>query len=60
MQKIKYISSKKSSKTLFILSKKIRLNSTHYVIMKIYNKRELHQIAINHLADIDFKDFMKI
>ena len=60
MQKIKYISSKKSSKILFILSKKIRLNSTHYVIMKIYNKRELHQIAINHLADIDFKDFMKI
>ena len=60
MQKIKYISSKKSSKILFILSKKIRLNSIHYVIMKIYNKRELHQIAINHLADIDFKDFMKI
>ena len=28
--------------------------------MKIHNKRELQQIAINHLADIDYKDFMKI
>ena len=28
--------------------------------MKIPNKRELEQIAINHSADIDFKDFMRI
>ena len=28
--------------------------------MKILNKRELQQIALNHLSDIDFKDFMKI
>ena len=28
--------------------------------MKIHNKRELQQIAINHSADINFKDFMKI
>ena len=28
--------------------------------MKINNKRELKNIAINHSADIDFKDFMKI
>ena len=28
--------------------------------MKIPNKRELQQIAINHSSDIDFKDFMKI
>ena len=28
--------------------------------MKIPNKRELQQIASNHLSDIDFKDFMKI
>ena len=60
MQKIKYISSKKVSKFFLFFPKKIRLNSTHYVIMKIYDKRELHQIAINHLADIDFKDFIKI
>ena len=28
--------------------------------MKINNKRELKNIAINHSADIDYKDFMKI
>ena len=28
--------------------------------MKIHNKRELQQIAINHLADMDCKDFLKI
>ena len=27
--------------------------------MKIPNKRELQQIALNHLSDIDFKDFKK-
>ena len=38
----------------------VRLNSTHFFIMKIPNKRELQQIALNHSLDIDFKDFMKI
>ena len=28
--------------------------------MKIPNKRELKQIALNHSSDIDFKDFMNI
>ena len=28
--------------------------------MKIRNKKELQQIALNHSSDIDFKDFMKI
>ena len=28
--------------------------------MKIPNKRELQQIAYNHLSDIDFKDFMNL
>ena len=28
--------------------------------MKIHNKREQQQIAINHSADIDYEDFMKI
>ena len=28
--------------------------------MKIPNKRELQQVALNHLSDIDFKNFMKI
>ena len=38
------------------MPKPIRLNATHYFIMKIPNKRELQQIASNHLSDIDFKD----
>ena len=38
----------------------IRLNATHYFIMKILNKRELQQIASNNLSDIDFKDFKKL
>ena len=28
--------------------------------MKVPNKRELQQIALNHSSDIDIKDFMKI
>ena len=28
--------------------------------MKIHNKRELKQIDIDHSADIDYKDFLKI
>ena len=32
----------------------------HYLIMKINNKKELQNIAINHSADIDYQDFMKI
>ena len=35
-------------------------SSTHFFIMKIPNKRELQQIALNHLSDIDFTDFIKI
>ena len=40
--------------------KDVRLNSTHYLIMKINNKRELQNIAINHSADIDYQDFIKM
>ena len=42
------------------MPKNIRLNATHYFIMKIPNKTELQQIASNHLSDIDLKDFMKL
>ena len=44
----------------FKVSKYVILNSTHFFIMKIPNKRELQQTALNHSSDIDFKDFMKI
>ena len=36
----------------FKVLKVVRLNSTHFFIMKIQNKRELHQIALNHSSDI--------
>ena len=42
------------------MSKDVRLNSTHFFIMKIPNKRELQKIPFNHSSDIDFKGFMKI
>ena len=38
----------------------VRLNTTHFCIMKIPSKRELLQIALNNSSDIDFKDFVKI
>ena len=28
--------------------------------MKIWNKREPQQVALNYLSDINFKDFLKI
>ena len=48
------------TQSYFSVPKDVRLNSTHYLIMKIKNKRELQNIAINPSADIDYKDFMKI
>ena len=44
----------------FSVPKDVRLNSTHYLIMKINNRKELQNIAFNHSADIDYQDFMKI
>ena len=48
------------AQSYFKVPKDVRLNSTHFFIMKIPNKRELQQIALNHSPDIDFKDFMKV
>ena len=48
------------TKSYFSVRKDVRLNSTHYLIMTINNKKELQNIAITHSADIDYKDFMKI
>ena len=38
----------------------VRLNTTHFFIMKIPNKRELQQIAIGHSSNINTTDFIKI
>ena len=48
------------TQSYFGVPKEARLNSTHYLIMKINNRKDLQQIAIDHSADIDYKDFLKI
>ena len=48
------------TQSYFIVPKDARLNCTHYIIFKLNNKRELQNIGINHSADIDYKDFVKI
>ena len=44
----------------FAIPKNIRLNSTDYLVMRIPDKRELQQIAFNHLSHNDFKDFINL
>ena len=48
------------SQSYFKVPKDVRLNTTHFFIAKILNKRELQQIAINHSSDISTKDFTNI
>ena len=48
------------TQSYFSVPKEVRLNSMLYFIMKINNKKVLQNIAINHSADIDYKDFTKI
>ena len=48
------------TQSYFSVPKDVRLNSTHYLIMRINNRKELQNIAINHSADIDYKGFIKI
>ena len=48
------------TQSYFKVPKDVRLNTTHFFIMKIPNKRELQQIAINHSSDINTKDFIEI
>ena len=47
------------TQSYFSVPKEVRLNSTHYLIKKVNNRRELQQIPIDHSADIDYKDFFK-
>ena len=49
-----------NTQSYFSVPREVRLNSTHYFIMKINNKRELQNIAINHSADINYKDSIKV
>ena len=48
------------TQSYFRTPKDARLNSTHYLLMKIQSKRELQNIAHDNSGDTDFKDFLKI
>ena len=50
------ISLPRITQSYFSVPKEIRLNSTHYLIRKIYNKRELQQIPTNHSAELFIKN----
>ena len=48
------------TQSYFKVPKDVRLNTSHFFIAKIPNKRELQQIAINHSSGINTKDFSNI
>ena len=48
------------TQSYFAVLKGIRLNSTHYFIIIISNKRELQKITFTHSSHIDFKDFLNL
>ena len=48
------------TQSYFKVPKDVRLNTSHFFIAKIPNKKELQQIAINHSSDINTKDFANI
>ena len=47
------------TQSYFSVAKDVRLNSAHYLIMKISINRELQNIAINHSANTDYNIFIK-
>ena len=48
------------TQSYFRALKDARLNSTHYILMKINNKNELKKIAEEKSSLFDYKDFLKI
>ena len=48
------------TQSYFSVPRDVRLNSTHYFIMKTNSRIELKNIAIDHSADIHYQDFLKI
>ena len=48
------------TQSYFSVPKDARLNTTHYLIMKINNKKDLQNVAVDHSAEIDYKDFIRI
>ena len=48
------------TKSYFRVPKDVRLNTTHFFIAKVLNKRGLQEIARDHSSDISTKDFTNI
>ena len=48
------------TKSYFKVPKDVRLNTTHFFIAQIPNRRELQEIAQNHSSDIKAEDFINI
>ena len=48
------------TQSYFRAPKDARLNSTHYILMKMGNKNELKSIAEENSGHLDFKEFLKI
>ena len=48
------------TQSYFKVPKDVKLNTSHFFLAKIPNKRELQQIAIIHSSDISTKDFKNI
>ena len=48
------------TQSYFKVPKDVRLNTTHFFIAKIPNKRKLREITQNHSSDIITKDFINI
>ena len=48
------------TQSYFKVPKDVRLNTSHFFILRIPNKRELQQIAINHSSNINTGDFIEI
>ena len=47
------------TQSYFRTPKDARLNSTHYILMKMGNKKELKSIAEENSGHLDIKDFLK-
>ena len=48
------------TQSYFRTPKDATLNSTHYILIKISNKKELKSIVEENSGHLDFKDFLKI
>ena len=48
------------TKSYLAMPKNIRLNSTHYFVIKNPDKRQRQHIAFNHSSNIDFQNFMNL